>query len=92
MVPERAAGRQRLVAEDVQRGAAEMPAIERREQVPLDQMRAARDVDHARAVRQAREGLGIQDAAGLGRERQQADQDLGPVQEGVQLAAAGDSW
>ena len=91
MVPERAAGRQRLLAEHVQRGAAEMAGVERLDQVVLDQVLAARDVDHAGAVRQLGEGGGIQDADGLRGERQQADQDVGAVQEGVQLAAAGDS-
>ena len=40
-------------------------------------------------MRQLGEGCGIQDADGVGGERQEADQDVGAVQEDVQLAAAG---
>ncbi len=60
--PERMLGRQRLLREDVERGAAELAGIEQREQVVLDQVRAARKVDEVRAVGEALEVLAPQDA------------------------------
>ena len=67
-----AAGRQRLPPEHVQGGAGEASGIEGVDEIVFDQVLAARHVDHAGAVRQLGEGGGIQDADGLGGERQQA--------------------
>ena len=53
VAPERVRRRQRLVAEHVQGGMGELAAVERVEQVGLDQMRAARDVDQPGAPRAA---------------------------------------
>ena len=58
----------------------------------LDQMRAAADIDQPGARRAGRPGGGVQDAARLGGQRQQADQDVGAGQEGVQLLRAGEGW
>ena len=71
----------------VQRGVGELAGVERVEQVRLDQVAAAADVDEAGAARQPGEQAGVQDALGLGGERQQADQDVEVGEEGVELSA-----
>ena len=51
-------------------------------------MPAAADVYHHRALRHHREGAGAEDAVGLARQRQQADGDVGLVQEPLELVVA----
>ena len=75
-VPERVVGGQRLAPLHVERGAAQMARAHRRDQVGLDDVRAARDVDDVGAARHQRERAGVEDAFGLGGERQRADDDL----------------
>src|SRR6266513_1657299 len=76
MAPERVAGRQWLVAEHVEHRARQLPGIERRDQVGLDEMPAAPGIDETRAPWQSREQAGVEDALGRAGQRQQADQDL----------------
>ena len=70
--------------EHVERGAAQVAAVERRDQRVLDQVAAARHVNERRAPGHAREGLGVQDTRGRGGQGQQADQDVALGQYSVQ--------
>ena len=51
-------------------------------------MLAAPDIDDHRAPRHHREGAGAEDALGLAGQRQQADRDVGLVQEPLELVGA----
>ena len=62
MPPQRAVGGQRLGLEHVERGAGEMPRVDRGDQVGFDQHAAARDVDHVGAARQLRERPRVEEA------------------------------
>ena len=88
MRPERAVGGQRLGLEDVERGAAELPRVERRQDVRFHLMPAAPRVDQAGAARQAGEQVAVQDALRLGRQRQQADEDFRPREKGPEPVRA----
>ena len=55
---------------------ADLPAGEGVEQVGLDDVRAARQVDDARAAQRPREKPGIDQPAGRRRQRQQVDENL----------------
>ncbi len=57
-------------------------AVERREDIGFDQMRATPDIDKGGTTRQAREQIGIQDAARLVGQRQQTDEDGSAFEEG----------
>lgn len=85
------AGRQRLGAEDVERGASEAARVEQRQQVLLDQVRAARHVDEVAARLQLGERVAVEDVLGVGRQRQQADEDAGRPQERIELLRAGEA-
>ena len=54
----------RLAAEDVERRARDLAAVERRLEVGVDDQRAARDVEHADAVLALRERGGVEPALG----------------------------
>src|SRR5262249_61773895 len=88
MGPERMIGGKRLLAKDVELRRRQMAAVERRDEIGLDDMSAARRVDDDGAFRQRGEGLRVQDARGLGRQRQQADDDLAAREERLQALAA----
>src|SRR5262249_52050667 len=64
MVPERVPLRQRPLPEHVEHRPRQLPAVERRDQIGLDEMAAAPGIDETRAARQAHEQAGIQDALG----------------------------
>src|SRR5262245_48103466 len=55
MMPERVPLRQRLLTDDVEHRPRQLPAVERRDQIGLDEMAAAPGIDEAGAARQARE-------------------------------------
>ena len=86
--PERAVRRQRLGLQRVERGIGELPGIERRDQVLVDDVPAAADVYQHRALRHHREGAGAEDALGLARQRQKADGDVGLVRGRLELVRA----
>ena len=54
----------------------DLAGLQRRQQVVLHQVAAARQVDQPGALRQPAEQAGIEDAGGVGRQRQQVDQDV----------------
>ena len=70
--------RRRLLFEDVDNPPGEAPFIEGLQQVGLDEMAAAADIDQTCAMRKRAEGARVQNAAGVRRERQQADEDVEP--------------
>src|SRR4051794_39754046 len=88
VTPEGVAYRQRLGVEDVKARPAELPGIQRLQQVCLVELCPAPDIDHPRPWRQMPEEIGIEDALRLGGEREQADQDIQPVEEGRDLVTA----
>src|SRR3546814_5531293 len=68
--------------------------LQRRDEVVLHQVLAAPGIDEAGSPGELREQAPVQDAGGLGRQRQQADQDLDLRQqrgEAVRPAVAGDA-
>ena len=67
---------------------ADLAAGDRREQVVLDQVVAAADVDHMRAPRQAPEEVGAKESACLRGQGQQAHQGIAAGEEVVQLFGA----
>ena len=81
--------RQRLDREHVEHGAGEPAGIERGDQGGLDEVAAARGVDHHGTPGQRGERGAIQDPGGGRRERQQADQKVRAFQELAQVVAAG---
>src|SRR3546814_19532293 len=60
----------------VEGGTAELPGVQRRDEVVLHQVLAAPGIDEAGSPGELREQAPVQDAGGLGRQRQQADKDL----------------
>src|SRR5215217_9313840 len=81
--------RRRLLFQDVDNRPGEAPSIECLQQVGLDEMAAAADIDQTCAVRKRAEGARVQNAAGVCRERQQADEDVEPGKERLELRLAG---
>src|SRR5215217_1246938 len=77
--------RRRLLFEDVDNRPGEAPFIEGLQQVGLDEMAAAADIDQTCAVRKRAESARVQNAAGVRRERQQADEDVEPGKERLEL-------
>src|SRR3546814_17777818 len=86
MLPEGVVRRQRLLLKHIQGGAADMPAVARRQQVALHELAATADVDDRRTARQLGEGPGIEDTIRVRRQRQPADPDVGARPEGVENA------
>ena len=76
MTPERTRFRQRFDLEYVERRAGEMTGVDRGYEIALDEVTAARGIDHIGAFRKLREGLRVQDMARLVRQRQHADQNV----------------
>ncbi len=74
MRPEGVVVRRRLLFQDVDNRPGEAPFIECLQQVGLDDMAAAADIHQTCAVRKHAEGARVQNAAGVCRERQQADE------------------
>src|SRR5437879_2260498 len=77
MAPERMTRRQRLVFGDVEDGGRQPAALQRLDQVCLNQVPAPPDIDKLSTTRQCLEETPVQDATGLIGQRQQADQDVG---------------
>jgi hypothetical protein len=78
MGPEGVLRRQRLGAEDVERGMADLPAVEGGEKRVVVDQRSAAGVHDDRAFRQEREGAGVQGVFRGGRVGQEQDDDLRP--------------
>ena len=87
MAPEGMLGRQRLRLVDVEGRVGELARGKGREQVGLDEMLAARRVDDGGTLGQAGEERAREDALGRARERQEADEDLAPCEEGGEARA-----
>src|SRR3546814_8521060 len=84
MRPERAAPRQRLVMENVERGTRKLPRIQRRQDVGLVLQAAAARIDERGAVRQPIEQGLVEHAFGVVRQWQETDENLGALQEILQ--------
>ena len=76
-VAQRRVGRQRLLREDVQRGARELARAQRRDERLLVDERAARGVDEQRAGPQQRQARRVDQAARRRRDRQVEADDVG---------------
>src|SRR3954467_2234124 len=83
MPPEGMRRRQWLGRKDVEAGATELAGFPRPPQIRVVGLRRAADIDQTGAWPEAAEQIRVQDALGLRSQRQQADQNLQPVQEGV---------
>ena len=81
LVPKGMVLRQWFGAEDIQGGAGDLARLDRRQQIFLDNRRAAPGVDHETARRHGREHLGVHQIAGIARQRQQVDDNLARRQE-----------
>src|SRR5208282_4650404 len=81
MAPEGVCCRQRFRAKDVECSVGNLTGGKCCEQVILDEMTAARDVDEYSTLRKPGEEPGIQDALGLGGEWEEADEDFGAREE-----------
>ncbi|MNI65341.1 hypothetical protein D3C73_1208420 [compost metagenome] len=75
---------QRLGVEHIQRSASDLALFEHLNQVVFDQMFATADVDQVRIGQQLRQRVAIQDAMGVGRQRQHVHQKARPGQKGRQ--------
>ena len=84
MGPERVLGRQGLDAEDVERRARQLPIVERRQQIFIDDRAASPDIDHVPAARHLRKRAAIEQILRLRRERQCVDQGIGAREKGVE--------
>ena len=79
---------QGLFAEHIEGGPGEVAGVQGLDQVVLGQVAAARGIDHEGACGQGGEHFCVEDALGIGRQRQKADQDSGAPQERVQTIGA----
>src|SRR5690606_27126803 len=86
--PERVRHRQRLGPEDVEDGGGELTGVERGNEILLDEVSAAPGVHDRRAPRQPGEQRGGEDALRLGRERQEADENVRPRKERIEPLGA----
>ena len=77
MQPESVIGGQGLDLEHVEHCMADLATGQRRQQVGVDQVGAARQVHQAGTTRQRCEQVSVDQAAGVSRQRQQVDQDAG---------------
>jgi hypothetical protein len=83
VLPESTGGRQGFLVEDVQDGVGEVTAVERIDQRRGVEHRGAPEIDQAGTLRQQTEQPGIDPMAGVLREGQEADQQVGlPVHGG----------
>jgi hypothetical protein len=87
-VPERVIGGQRLGAEDIERGAADLTVADGGGERRLVDELAATDIDHLGPARQRIEHVAIDDAVRLLRERHDQNQDLRAREEILELIAA----
>ena len=92
LLPERVILGQRLLAEHVQHGAADMAGLDLRNQVGIDHMAAAPHVDHIGAGLQQRQRAGVDDVAGLVVQGQQVDQNARLGQKAVQAVHAAEAF
>ncbi len=76
VIPKGMIGRRRLLRKHVQDRARNLPGGKGAKQILLRQVRAARSVNESGAAREFFKGLAAQNAAGLDRQRQQADEDV----------------
>src|SRR5260221_14704209 len=88
MAPEGLRLGQRLLAEDVEHGAADLTGFERGEEIVLGEMTAASDIDDGGAPRHQGEAPRVEDVLRLAGQRQQADADGAPREEGREAVLA----
>src|ERR1700744_5053246 len=81
-MPEGVIDGERLGVEYIERRGGDLAVLHGVEEVVIDQMRAAREVDHIRAVSELAEGPAVENAFSVGRMRQEIDQDVHAVEEG----------
>src|SRR3954468_21974367 len=72
---------QRLRIGHIEHRGGQAAAVERLDQRGLIKLRSATHVEQPRPMRQQGEEAGVQNAAGLARERQQTNNDVGASQE-----------
>src|SRR5471030_807987 len=89
--PERMIVRQRFGVEYIECRGGDLTGLHGVEQIVVDQMPAAREVDEIRARRQPFKRAPVQDAFGVRRMRQQVDEHSRAVEEGLELFVAGES-
>src|SRR5579875_2132345 len=77
--------RQRLLAENVERRGGEMAAVERGDEIAIDDMRAAAEIDQRRTFGHKREVRRAENIRGLGGERQEVHDDLAAAEESGKL-------
>src|SRR5689334_8314617 len=85
MAPERMLLRQRFLAEHIERCGDELAAIQRGDEIGIDDLRTAAEIDYRGGFRQQREILGAEDVLRLGRGRQEVHDDLAAAEESREL-------
>src|SRR5499433_3183734 len=93
MPPERARRSERLARKNVERCARERTLLKRRQDIGVDLQRAARGVDEVGAgggaiALELADELEVEHALRRRRRRQQADEDLGAAEKGVEPGVA----
>src|SRR5450830_459467 len=79
----------------IERGPSQLPLLQQGQQIGFDQMAAARQIDQISAARQLRQRRAIENAAGVSRQRQHADQDARTLQKRAQFlrpSIGRDTW
>src|SRR6185312_5141585 len=76
VMPERVVRRQRFLVEHIERRAGKLAGFERIQQIGLDELASAPDIDDRRAARRPGKGLGVEDAFGLAGQWKERDDDL----------------
>ena len=91
IAPERMVASARFGAEHVQRGAGDLALFQHLDQIFLDQVIAAADVDQVRVWQQLRQSIAVENTHGIRRQRQHVHQEAGASQERRQglLASVG---
>src|ERR1051326_2605148 len=89
VVPERMPFRERLLAKDIEYHSRQLTAVERRNQIRLDEVPTASGIDERGAARQASEQTGVQDALGRRGQRQEADEDFAVREQRVEPVRIG---
>jgi hypothetical protein len=97
MDPERAVRRQRFLGEDIERGGAEGAVVKTGEKIVFVLKTAAAGIDQDRRAHRARavqclEHIAVENVPRLLRQRQQANQDIGPPKERREAAIAGKAF